>query len=212
MKPTAADTERVMPTTPRPTRPPSSATGMLTRMIVASHTEPNAENRSKNVSRIERQDEGEPLHRALLVLELAAPQEVVAGGELDAGGDLLARFVDERAEVAVAHVHPDADVALAGLARDQPDLVRAATRRARWGARAARGAVVQVLCERSSPGPRSTRWSRTRASSACRETPVEVICSPARDEDTVKSFLIGIAAHSASGEAFWLPRRFSCVS
>ena len=53
MKPTAADTLSVMPTTDRPRKPPNSATGMLTRMIDASHTVPNALNSSRNVSRID---------------------------------------------------------------------------------------------------------------------------------------------------------------
>src|SRR5690606_39823538 len=70
-----------------------------------------------------RNDDREAGRGPLLVLELAAPLDVVAGRELDLLRDPAARLVDEADEVAPGHVRAHDGEALAALAGHRDDAV-----------------------------------------------------------------------------------------
>ena len=87
----------------------------------ASPTRPNAPKKQQ-----ERQHEGdghhhsEAFHRALLILEFAAPHQLIAGRQVPKGAmNTAARLSDEAAHVATAYVHAYADVTLSGFAGDR---------------------------------------------------------------------------------------------
>ena len=71
----------------------------------------------------DRNDEHQPARGALLILELAAVLDGVAGGSLTFAFDSILHLSDEAAEIASAHVGHDDDAALAFFAID--DLGRA---------------------------------------------------------------------------------------
>ena len=71
----------------------------------------------------DRHDQHQPPRCALLVLELAAVFDVIAGRQRHVLLDPRAHLVDEAAEIAAAHVRHDDDAALAFVALD---LLRAA--------------------------------------------------------------------------------------
>ena len=60
-----------------------------------------------------RQDDRQPAHGPLLVLELAAPGQVIAGRERDVAADLAPGLGHESAQVPAGDVALDADPALA---------------------------------------------------------------------------------------------------
>ncbi|KAG5718929.1 hypothetical protein E4T56_gene15007, partial [Termitomyces sp. T112] len=72
----------------------------------------------------DRNDDHQMAQRALHILELAAPFEVIAVGQLDLGIDLLLQLGHETAKVTALDVHADDDAALAHFAADLGRAVR----------------------------------------------------------------------------------------
>src|SRR5215468_1627062 len=72
----------------------------------------------KNQEERERHDEEEPFCSALELLELAAPFDVIPGGQFDLPEDGGLGLVDEAADVTPANIEFDGDAAARVLARD----------------------------------------------------------------------------------------------
>ena len=128
-----------------------------------------------------RDHDHEPPRGPLLVLELPAPLDEVAGGQLHRGGHPLLRLGHEAADVAAAHVRLDDEPALAALVvdglraldrADVGDARRAApSRRPGRSAGAGRGAPGRraprpgsAPRRRSAAGRRGSRWRWRRRS------------------------------------------------
>lgn len=94
-----------------------SAKGMFRMMSKACFTELNEPNRSRKIAG-DGHDDAEPLHCALLVLELPAPGDEVARRQFHGGVNLLLCLLYEAADVAVGHVALDDDTALRLFAAD----------------------------------------------------------------------------------------------
>ena len=85
MKPTLALTLRLKSPMTSATIPPISANGMFRMMNGACFTELNELKSSRKIAAIViGHDDGEALHGALLILELAAPGDEVAGRQFHA--------------------------------------------------------------------------------------------------------------------------------
>ncbi len=76
------------------------------------------EEQDEDQEHADRHDDGEPRHRALLVLELAAERDVVAGLQRHAARDLRLRFPHDAAHVPPADEHRDRHQPAARFAAD----------------------------------------------------------------------------------------------
>ena len=113
MKPTEAGTDRYSPVMNRPKTPPISAKGNVRQdqQGLAQRAEGREEQEEDQQQR-HRHHHRQPRGGPLLVLELAAPGQPVAGRQRHFAGDGGAGFLDEADQVAVADVGLDDDVAL----------------------------------------------------------------------------------------------------
>ena len=100
--------------------PPISAKGMFRMISTACFTELNElKSRRKIAAMVIGHNDGEPLHRALLVLKLAAPRHDVAGRQLHRGVDFLLSPPATKLPMSRSgHVAFDDDAALPHLAAD----------------------------------------------------------------------------------------------
>ena len=92
-----------MPVTNNPTIPPITAIGMTLMARTVSITEPKLNQISMAISaRLIGTTTDKPLDRILQIAEFADPFDPLAGRQLHLGGDLLLRFLDGAAKVALA--------------------------------------------------------------------------------------------------------------
>ena len=102
MKPIAAETLNGMPVIKRPSTPPKIAIGITLMANSVSTIEPKLKNSSTRDQReADRDHDREPLDGVLQIAELADPFDARARRQLDLGSDLVLRFLDRAAEVAV---------------------------------------------------------------------------------------------------------------
>ena len=119
MKPTAALTDSGMWAAASPRTPPLMASGATSSTENALPTEPSAMNSSTNTTRNENGTiTASRAERPLLVLELAAPDEVVAFGHLHVALHRRDAVGDDRAQVAAFDVELERQDAAVGLAGD----------------------------------------------------------------------------------------------
>ena len=105
MKPTDADRFRVRPRSHSAAMPPTSANGTFSRISSACRTRAErGEQQQEDDRERQRHDERQPGGGALLVLELPAPRELVAGRQRHRRGQPPLRLGDEAADVAPADV------------------------------------------------------------------------------------------------------------
>ena len=128
--------------------PPVRANGAVASTASALRAEPSAlYSSTSTMQQRDRDDHAQPRHRALLVLELAAPHEVVTVGRLDLRGHDALRLGDHRADVAALDVE---------LEREEPAVRLVVDRGAPF-----RDADVCELAQRHPPTVRGRHRERT---------------------------------------------------
>ncbi len=120
MNPTDAGTLRYSPVSPERDDPPDHREGQVENDQggIANGIKGGEQQHEDEPDR-DRHDDLQAGHRALHVLEGAAPDEMIAGRKLDLFRDFVLRFCDDAFDVATQRVEADVDAALQSLAADQ---------------------------------------------------------------------------------------------
>src|SRR5713226_3563260 len=123
-KPIAADTLNGKPEIRSPSTPPKIAIGITLMASSVSTIEPQ---QHRDQREADRHHDRQPFDGVLQIAVLADPFDPRTCRELDLGCDLVLRFPDRAAEIALAHRELDRQIALllfpvdVGCARDQVD-------------------------------------------------------------------------------------------
>jgi hypothetical protein len=168
MKPTAAEIENGMSRTQSAITPPVRPSGTALKTSSEYLTLLNvAEEQQEDQQEADRHDDREPLLGRDEVLVLPAPHEPLPGGELDLR-HLRLRLVDERAQVAAAHVALHDDAPLAVLAADLVDALGDSTLATTLpsGTKPISSALAADRCRRRCWRVARPAWARPRRAAA----------------------------------------------